>query len=139
MRRYEDPQKHFERSIERSAGRYVDGLNRAGLKPNARLTRAMAERAWQEARNDYTKQAKETHESNIRDIMRKHDQNLKQIKREGASLRLKTCPLIAALFGATAWYNFSQHRPDSFAVGILFTIGALAFLAMLVLGAIFDR
>lgn len=137
MREYEDPHKHLHRSLERSTDRYVQGLHRSGLKPNARLTRAMAERAVREARESYIREATEIRDHNIGVIHRNHQRRLKRIKQEGASLRLKTCPPIAALFGAVAWYCFLQ--PSGFLLGLLYTFASLAFLAMLVLGAIFDR
>jgi len=110
MREYENPQKHFQRHIQRSADRYMDGLNRAGMKPTPILTRAMSERAAQEARDDYRKHLTAVRDHNIRVIMRNHNKRLKKIKREGASLRLKTCPPIAACFGAMTWYSFIQAR-----------------------------
>jgi hypothetical protein len=52
-------------------------------------------------------------------------------------LRLWLCPLIALCFGALSWYHFSRTHDTG--MGVLYALGSLAFLAMLILGAIFDR
>jgi hypothetical protein len=139
LKNYEDPQRHFEQSMERSAKKYVDGLERAGLEPNAKLTRVMAERALIEAREDYNRRAAETRHHNIGVIVGNHNRRMNEIKRSGHKLRLWTCPPIAALFGFMAWYSFSHPGAAGIIMGVVYVFGALAFLAMLVLGAIFDR
>jgi hypothetical protein len=133
---YPDPDEHFEQHIDRAARRYVDGLSRAGLQPNDRLTRAMAERAWQEAREDYTRQARETFDHNINAILREHHRQMNEIKRSGHRQRLWMCPLIAGIFAGTAYYNVHTH---DLLMAAICAAGALAFLLMLILGAIFDR
>lgn len=137
MQDYEDPRRYMQRHLEQAADRYADGLQRSGLRPNNRLTRAMAERALREAQENYIRDITELRDRRIAAILREHRESLNAIKRKGASLRLKTCPPIALLFGGEAWYNF--HQPGGFFMGILFAGFALAFLAMLILGAIFDR
>lgn len=137
MRSYPDPNEHYRHSINQSADRYAQGLEQAGLEPSPKLTKAMARRAHQHAWESYQQEAGEIHAHNISSIMRNHDLRLKEIKRRGARLRLWTCPPIAILFGAEAWYSFLQ--PNGFPAGVVFTIGALAFFGMLVGGAIFDR
>lgn len=122
-----------------SAKRYVAGLERAGLEPNERLTRAMAERALIEARKDYNRRAAETQRHNIGVIVENHNRRMNEIKRSGHKLRLWTCPPIAALFGFMAWYSFSHPGAVGVVMGVVYTLGALAFLGMLILGAIFDR
>jgi hypothetical protein len=69
-------------------------------------------------------------------IVEAHDRQMNQIKRESAKWRMIGCPLIALFFGLIAWGCFSQGLIVN---GILYSVGALVFIAMLVLGAIFDR
>ncbi len=137
MRNYEDPRSYVQRHLEQAADRYTEGLRRSGLRPSARLTRAMAGRALREAQEHYIRDITELRDRRIAGILRNQKEDLNAIKREGASFRLKTCPPIALLFGGVAWYNF--HQPGGFFTGVLFASFALTFLAFLVLGAIFDR
>jgi hypothetical protein len=136
VKNYPDPDRHFEEHIQRSAEHYVEGLQQAGLEANPTLTRAMAERARAEAEQSYMQEAQATRDHNISQVMSNYHKRNNQIKRESARLRLWACPPIAILFGLMAWYSFSQY---SIFLGILYVVGALAFLAMLILGAIFDR
>lgn len=136
-REYEDPEEYYQKYIDRAADRYANGLRRSGLKPNDRLTRAMAERTAREAQASYIRDMTEVRDHNIQMILRDHKKRLRQIKREGASLRLKTCPPITALFGFMAWYSF--HQPGGFVNGLIYVVASFTFLAMLILGAIFDR
>ncbi len=139
MQEYPDPDRHFEEHIQRSADRYVEGLQQAGLEANPTLTRAMAERARAEAEQSYIQEAQATRDHNVSQVMSSYRQRNNQIKREGARLRLWTCPPIAALFGLMAWYSFSHPGAEGVIMGAIYSVGALAFLGMLILGAIFDR
>jgi len=56
-------------------------------------------------------------------------------QRGGMEPAFKFCPPITLLFSVLAWYSFCHS--DGFIVGICYLVGAIAFLAMLVLGAIF--
>lgn len=136
MRELEDPQRCFEKHMQQAVEKYKQGLQRAGLPPNDTLTKAVAQRALEEAKANYIQQVIETQDHNIEVILSEHKRCLRDIKRDGAKLRLLTCPPIAAFFGGMAWYSFNQ--PSGLAMGIVFTVGALAFMAMLV-GGIFDR
>ncbi len=136
MRPWKNPHEHFEEHLSRSARRYAEGLIRAGIEPHPILTRAMAERAVQEAQESYIRETLEIRDHHIGVILEEHRQRLNAIKRRGAKLRLLTCPPVALCFGAMAWYSYAHHHFDLVA---LYTFAALAFLAMLVLGAIFDR
>ena len=69
-------------------------------------------------------------------IVEAHDRQMNQIKRESAKWRMIACPLIALFFALIAWHSFSQGRIPN---GVWYSVGSLAFVAMLVLGAIFDR
>lgn len=131
MRRpYEDPGHHFQRSVGRAADCYLHGLDRAGLQPNKKLTQAMAERAALAARADYETHSYQTFEGNVHSILNDYHQRDRQIKREGARLAWRTCPLIALIFGALSWSAF--HQGDA-GMGLLYAVGALVFLAMLIL------
>lgn len=139
MRRkaYPDPMQHLERHLQRSAEKYLHGLEQAGLQPTPILTRAIAERAYNEAKASYIQEATQTRNHNIAGILEDHHKRMNAIKKESASLRLKMCPPIILVFSALAWYCLSHA--NGLAMGIVYAAGALAFLAMLVLGAIFDR
>lgn len=137
---YEDPEKHLQRHMGQAADRYVSGLQRAGLKPNQKLTKAVAERAYEQARESYTREAEETLENNVQVILQEHRRNMNEIKRGGAKLRLWTCPPAALMLGGVAWYNYTFHPgPEGMLVAAMYACGALAFLGMLIGGAIFDR
>jgi hypothetical protein len=136
MREYPDPEQYLEGHIERSVAKYARGLRQAGLEPNHTLTKALAERACEEAKENYTREAKKVLDHNIGLVIKDHRRRMNKIKRQGATLRLWLCPLLAACGGLMAWYSFSQ---GDFTQGIVYAAGGLAFLAMLVFGAIFDR
>lgn len=127
---YEDPHQHFERYIGRAADRYADGLQRAGLQPNEKLTRAMAERAFYAAREDYERQSAQTYENNIVRILHEHRARDKQIRREGARLAWITAPLVMLVFGVCAWFNWHAGEWE---MALVYMAGVLAFLLMLVL------
>ena len=130
MRPYEDPDRHLGKHIERAAGRYIDGLNRAGLRPNKILTRAMSARAANEARADYEEQSFHTFQNNVHTIFDDYRQRDRQIRREGARMAWMMCPFAFLLLGSVSWLNF--HQGDA-SIGLLCAVGALAFLVMLVL------
>ncbi len=137
MRRNDEgPHQHLTRHMERAAAQFVDGLQWTGLEPNERLTRAVAERTIREARASYVREATDSRDQHIQEIISDHTRRMNAIKRSGARLRLITCPPIALFFGLLAWYSFSQ---GGFVLDVCYVVGALAFLAMLFLGAIFDR
>lgn len=73
----------------------------------------------------------------VNGIIRDSNREQNQIKLRSAKLRLIVCPLISLLFAFLAWYNLSGHGDRG--VGIVHAVASLAFLLMLVLGAIFDR
>ncbi len=135
-KRYPDSKQHFKGHIERAAQRYVDGVELAGIEASPTLTRAMAERAVREAVDSYEQETRETLDHNIGVILKDHNERMNEIKRCGHRMRLWTCPPIAALLGLVSWYHFAS---GSVMMGVLFVVGSLAFLAMMILGAIFDR
>lgn len=137
MRPWKNPHEHFEEHLTCSAHRYVDGRRQAGLSPNPTLTNAMAERAVQEATDSYVRETLEIRDHNIAVIVQEHRQRLNAIKRRGARQRLWTCPPIALCFGLMAWYSFTAG--EGLLIGLCYLAGSLTFLAMLVLGAVFDR
>lgn len=72
----------------------------------------------------------------VADIEVARVRRLNEIKRDGARWRVILCPLITIAFSGVAWFNFAR---SNMVLGIEFVVFALAFVAMLVLGAIFDR
>ncbi|MGH2505804.1 MAG: hypothetical protein ACRDHZ_00055 [Ktedonobacteraceae bacterium] len=128
MQNHPDPTEHFRQFIKQSVNEYVDGLEEHGLKPNPIITQAWAERAVQEAQADYERQANSTLKHNIEYITHRHQANQRRIKHEGARLRLLTCPPIALFFGLIAVIFVSQ---GNWAMGMVYSIGSLAFLIML--------
>jgi hypothetical protein len=118
--------------MEHAAHRYGDGLQRAGLQPNRKLTRAMAERARESAYEDYEKQSYRTFKGNIDTILSDYHQRDRQIKREGARMAWLICPFAMLLFGFVSWFNFHQGDVNT---GLLSALGSLAFLLMLVLAS----
>jgi hypothetical protein len=137
MQDYEDPRRYIQRHVEQAAGRYTEGLRRSGLQPSARLARAMAERAVLKAKESYIRDITEMHDRRIAAILREHKKRINAIKRKGATLRLMLCLPVAVVLGGFAWYTF--YQPNGFFSGIIYAGLALAFLSMLVLGAILDR
>lgn len=136
MRSYEDAKHNRDQFIDDAARRYVTGIQKTGLQPNRRLERAIAERTGQEAKRRYMEDMDAIQRHNIGSIMEAHKQRLNEIKRNGARLRWRTCPIIAAVFGLMAWYSYAHGHVD---LVIVYALAALTFIAMLVLGAIFDR
>ncbi|MGB8346582.1 MAG: hypothetical protein WCD86_16975 [Ktedonobacteraceae bacterium] len=136
MREYPDPQQYIVKHMERSAAKYRHGLKRAGLQPNITLTNAMIEQAIEEGKEGYIREAEKVLDHNTRITVRNHRRQMNKLMRQGSSLRMKVCPPIAALFGFMAWYSFSHAE---YILAIVYAVGALVFLAMLFLGAIFDR
>jgi hypothetical protein len=72
----------------------------------------------------------------VEDIKATYKHRDNEIKRSGARLRMIICPLISLSFSSVAWYNFARSNT---LLGWEFVGFALAFVAMLVLGLIFDR
>lgn len=136
MQRYPDPETHLNHHFQQAAKKYGQWMAEEDIQPTPALLQAVGEREFERAKSSYMAQTEEIHLANIAQIRKLHDQRLNQIKREGAALRLKTCPPIAAFFGLTAWYCFTHA--NLIGGGIMVT-GALAFLAMLLFGALFDR
>lgn len=116
--------------MKRAAERYADGVKQAKLQFNDKLTRAMAERVAEQAHLDYEKQTLQTLKGNVRTILSDYHQRDRQIRRDGARMAWLTCPFIALVFGALSWFNF--HHGDA-GMGLLYAVGALAFLVLLVL------
>ena len=134
MQDYEDVQQHVERHMKRSAEKYVDGLQKAGLQPNARLTKAVAERALAETRENYIQNATALRDRNIKMI-------LKKIRRRSARRRIRQrlllCVPLVLVFGAMAWYSFRYTH--NVALGAGYISGALILVILSVLGAVFDQ
>lgn len=126
-----------EQYVNRAVEYYLAGLRRAEVQPNETLVKAIAKKALQEAISQHMEEARQIRDHNIAVIVRDHKRRLREIKRSEARLRLWMCPLIAAWFAGLAWYSVCYQH--AWIAGMVFSIGALAFLAMLLLGAMFDR
>lgn len=131
MREYEDPEKYRKQHIEQSAKKYMHGLQKAGLKPNPTLTRAVAERAVEEAHTSYVQEAHAIRDHNVKIILKDHKKRVRQIRRSTHKRRLFCCLMIALFFAFLSWYNVSQ---GGFGEGVIYAIGSLSFLAMVVFG-----
>ena len=134
-KQFQDPDEYLGQHMEAAAERYMDGLQRAELKPNNRLTRAMSERAFHEASVGYQQHLDETLHHNVQNIMRDHQRRDRQIRREGASWGLKIFPIITLVFALIAWYDFGHGDPGMW---IIYAAGALVFF-VLTLAAIANR
>jgi hypothetical protein len=139
MREYGDVDKRFEKHLKAADERYAAWLRRGGVEPNDILIRENRDNALNEARESFVQESVEIRDHNIGVILKDHNKRLNTIKCEGAHLRVWTCPPIALFFGLLAWYSFSRTGAEGMMMGVIYGIGALAFLGMLVLGAIFDR
>lgn len=132
----EDPKEYLDRRMKQAAESYVDGLQRTGLSDTPIIQRAYFERAINEAHGEYVENAIRVRDEHIAAILKNYKQRDRQFRREGAKRRICMCPPIALAFSLLAWYSFSQQ---DLAMGIVFVAAALAFLSMLVFGAIFDN
>ena len=139
MKEYEDPHTHMSRHIDRAARKYARGLAEAGLEPNEKLTRAMAERAIREAEGRYLQEIGSTSRHNLAVIQDDHRKRMNKIKRDGARLRVWSCSLMVLFFELFAWYSFTHSGTTGVIMGCIYCVGGIAFLLMLILGAIFDR
>lgn len=136
MRDYEEAERNRNQYIEDAARRYVIGMHQAGLQPNPRLERAIAERIGREAATRYIEDMTAILHHNLGYLTHTHQRRLNEIKRSGARLRWRLCPPFVAVFAFLAWLNFTRGHIE---LVMLFAVAALAWLAILVGGAIFDR
>lgn len=70
-------------------------------------------------------------------IKRDHNRRLNKIRRQGHRAALITCPLIALWFALLAWLNF--RAGGDFGIGIVDSVGAIAFLLLLASSFVFNR
>ena len=139
MRQYQNPDQYMRTALQRAAEREAKNLEQAAIAPNETLTEALTERALEEAYDSYVRDALEVRDHNIGVILQDHHRRMNAVKREGATMRWWMCPLLSLVFAILAWYSFAQATSSSVVLGWLYSVGSLAFLAMLVLGAVFDR
>lgn len=133
---YPDPQKYLEKHIGQAADRYVQAVEQGGLQPSKTLERAIAQRAFEEGEAHYKQDCEGILIHNVSLVERRYRKRENELKRQGAKMRLWTCPPVTLILGLFAWACFSQS--DWLMTGI-YAAGSLAFLGMLVGGAIFDR
>jgi Flp pilus assembly protein TadB len=136
MKQYPDPDKHYDEFMGHAAREYAAGLRARGMEPNEKLTRAKAKRLLKAAQADYAHQAQAVRDANIRDIQQEHKMRMNAIKRDGARLRLLTCPPIALFALVVAYVLYVNGNMMGAIVNVVL---ALVFLGFLVGGAIFDR
>lgn len=137
MHNFEHQRQADEQYVHQAVEYYLAGLRRAEVQPNETLVKAIAERALQGAISKHMEEARQIRDHNIAVIVQDHKRRLCEIKHSGARLRLWMCPAIATWFTLLAWYSVGYQH--AWIAGIVFSVGALAFLAMLVYGALFDR
>ena len=131
MQDYEDVQQHFDRHMKRAAESYVEGLQKAGLQPNDTLTRAMAQRAVEEARESYIQDANAILDHNIKMIMKRH---MRSSARRRAKKRLFIRLPLVLLVAALNWYNIGFLHSVFF--GPIFLEVLLFLILFTLLGAI---
>jgi Flp pilus assembly protein TadB len=124
----QDPEEHLRHSIQRAADRYYEGLQKTHLPPNEKLARAIVERAVREASEDYQQQISEELEERTRHTLDMYHQRDQARKHAGARAAVIICPPIALAFGIIAWINLNANDA---AMGLVYSIGSLMFLAML--------
>ena len=130
MQDYPDPKKYISDYVSKAADRYIDGLQKVGLKPSPILARVLAERAIQEAEERYHQEADDILEHNIATIINTHKKRKSQIRRQGARWSWFVCLPMMNLFGFLAgYYCFSQ---TNIPLGIVYGVAALVFVVMLV-------
>jgi hypothetical protein len=156
----EDSKTYFDRRMREAGEEYETGLQHTGMGDNPRLKKAFMLRRLREAKVEADTQARAEYDADLAQLRVERDQILakrdadiaqlfqgeaqlrqavdrrmtefkqrdRQINREGARAALVFCPIAILMFSAVAWFNF--HQGDQ-AMGLLYTVGALIFLAML--------
>lgn len=66
----------------------------------------------------------------VNGIVDAHEKRNRELNQEGARLAWLTCPAIALVLSVLSWALFNQGNPG---MGVVYAVGALAFLAMLVI------
>jgi len=142
MRDYPDPREYIAEHIRQSMERYSNGLKEAGLQPNEILTKAVIERAIDEAGHNYEQEIDEIlvrniglidqkYQSDKKKTIRKRDKQINKIRRRRIRReRIKTCLPIAVISTLVAGYDFSH---DGMFIGICFSVNALVFLIMIMI------
>jgi hypothetical protein len=133
---YPDPNEYLLAHITQAADRYVQAIRKGGLQPSATLEKALAHRAFEEVETRYRQDCDDIMQHNISVVEARYREQQNQLKRDGAKMRLWTCPPAVLILGYLAWSGFSQSIT---LMGWVFTFGACAFLCMLVGGWIWDR
>ena len=128
-KQFQNPDEYYHQHMKEAADRYMDGLHRAELKPNAKLTRAMGERAYHNASAGYRQHLDEAYHHNVQHIVHEHRLRDRQIKREGVRFGLKVFPFISLIFAFSAWLDFFYGDPGTW---LICAIGAAFFLVLLV-------
>lgn len=136
MKAFPDPQHLVTSHVKQAEARYVAWLRRGGVEPNEILMQEHRSQALQEAKDACLREINDIHHHNMKLLLREHQKRLNQIKRNSSWRRWLMGLPIALLLGLLSWYCFHQAVPI---MGTIFAVGALACLAMLLLGVMVDR
>ncbi|MBA2393045.1 MAG: hypothetical protein H0V70_09905 [Ktedonobacteraceae bacterium] len=140
MKQFPDPQDFFVQHLEQAAEKRIRGMKRAGItRPSWKLVNRLIERDIEEGKERYIEENNKVLEHNIKVHIRSYRRRNRQINREGAQLALWTCPPVIALFSFMAWYSFNHPGVEGLLMGAMYSIGALAFLGMLIATQILTR
>jgi len=127
MRELPNPKKYMDEHMKAAAGRYVEGLQRAGLKDSERLKRAVFQRTLRETSTNYQKELDEAFHHNIQFILHDFRMRDREIRREGASWGVKIFPILTLVVALLAWYDFGHGDPGMW---IIYAAGALVFFVL---------
>ncbi|GCE18674.1 hypothetical protein [Dictyobacter kobayashii] len=135
MKEYEDPHKHLARHMDAAAKKYAEGLIQAGIdEPSPLLTRAMAERALQDAQKDYERESLAVLNHNIEEIMKEASRLHRQARRKDAPVFLGIFSFIAFVFSIMACMSFLNHNV---VLGCSYCLGVAVF-SLLIIGVGID-
>jgi len=123
MLNYPSQEAHRKAFIPKAQAKYYDGLHKAGLEPNETLNRAMDERIWREARDDFEEQSAHVLLHNLEII---NAQPYRYTLREDCVIPTVAMCCMSILAATTWWY---RHWPESTLVCML---SALYFAGTLV-------
>ncbi len=131
----ESEKQEIQQQVQQGVACYKELIRQNGLEPDDKLVTIMTLELSTRMVQEY--EAKKDLAVKIK-MMQQHQQRegMNEITESGGRMRLIICPLLAAFCVLMAWLNFSHANLP---MGLIFSVGALAFLLMLVLGAIFDR
>jgi len=123
MLNYPSQEAHRKSFIPKAQAKYYDGLRKAGLEPNETLNRAMDERIWQEAKEDFEEQQVKVLLHNLDMI---NAQPYRYTLREDCVIPTVAMCCFIIMASLTWW---CRHWPES---ALLCTLSAFYFAGILV-------